>query len=97
MAMREGLALAHRLGCNNVIMESDSLETACNGDEAWWGESPAIFTDWVDLRAFIDNVSFEHCPREANESAHEIASFAFLLDLLGIGSMNPLAFSYRIL
>jgi TnpA family transposase len=36
MAMREGFALAHRLGCNNVIMESDSLETveACNGDEA---------------------------------------------------------------
>jgi hypothetical protein len=79
MAMREGLALDHRLGCNNVIMELDSLETAeaCNGDEAWWGESPTIFADWVDLRAFNDNISFKHCPIEANEVAHEIASFCF--------------------
>ncbi|XP_071676904.1 uncharacterized protein [Lolium perenne] len=27
LAMREGLALANRLGCNNVLMESDSSET----------------------------------------------------------------------
>jgi ribonuclease HI len=27
MAMREGLALANLLGCNNIIMESDSTET----------------------------------------------------------------------
>jgi hypothetical protein len=46
MSMREGLALANLLGCNNVIMEYDSLETveACSGGEAWWGESSAIFT-----------------------------------------------------
>jgi hypothetical protein len=45
MSMREGLALANLLNCNNVIMESDSLETieAYSGGEAWWGESSAIF------------------------------------------------------
>jgi ribonuclease HI len=39
MAMREGLSLANRMGCTNVIMESDSSETvdACNGTEVWWG------------------------------------------------------------
>jgi hypothetical protein len=43
--MREGLALANRLGFNNVVMESDSLETVevCTGDESWWGESSATF------------------------------------------------------
>jgi ribonuclease HI len=79
MAMREGLALANRLGCNNIIMESDSKETvdACTGSEIWWGESAAIFADCVDLAALIDKVSFKHCPREANEVAHEIASNSF--------------------
>jgi ribonuclease HI len=79
MAMREGLALANRLGCNNVIMESDSLETvdACTGADSWWGESAAIFADCVDLAALIGKVVFKHCPREANEVAHEIASNSF--------------------
>jgi hypothetical protein len=36
LAMREGLTLANRLGCNNLQTESDSIETveACSGDEA---------------------------------------------------------------
>jgi hypothetical protein len=79
MAMREGLALANRLGCNSVIMESDSLETvdACTGSETWWGESAAIFANCVDRAALIDKVSFKHCLRQANEVAHEIASNSF--------------------
>jgi ribonuclease HI len=79
LAMREGLALAHRLGFNKVIMESDSVECveACTGNEAWWGESSAIFADCVDIRSFIDDVSFKHCPREANEAAHEVARVCF--------------------
>jgi ribonuclease HI len=33
-AMREGLKLANLMGCNNIVMESDSLETveACIGE-----------------------------------------------------------------
>jgi ribonuclease HI len=79
LAMREGLALANRYGGDNVIMESDSLETvnACNGDEAWWGEESAIFADCVDLASFIDKIQYRHCPREANEVAHEIAKVCF--------------------
>jgi ribonuclease HI len=50
MAMKEGLSLANCLGCSNVIMESDSIETieACTGEETWWGEPSAIFADCVD-------------------------------------------------
>jgi hypothetical protein len=92
LAMREGLALANLLRCNNFMMESDSIETleARTRDEAWWGESSAIFADCVDLASLIDKVSFKHCPIEANKIAHEITSFCFFLDLLVIGSMNPL-------
>jgi hypothetical protein len=50
MAMREGLSLANPHGCNDVIMELDSIETieACTGVEAWWGETSAIFAYCVD-------------------------------------------------
>jgi hypothetical protein len=60
--MREGLALANRLGCNNILAETDSLETveACTGGEAWWGQSSAVFADCVDLAALIDTVQFKH-------------------------------------
>jgi ribonuclease HI len=79
MAMREGLSLVNRLGCNNVQMESDSTETveACSGTEPWWGESSAIFADCVDLASLVGNVTFQHCPREANEVAHELAMECF--------------------
>jgi hypothetical protein len=61
MAMREGLSLANHMGCTNVIMDSDSSETvdACNGIEAWWGESAAILTDCVDLASLLNSVSFQ--------------------------------------
>jgi ribonuclease HI len=44
MAMREGLVLANRLGCNGVIIESDSMEivVSCSGEEIWWGESSGM-------------------------------------------------------
>ncbi|XP_051221615.1 uncharacterized protein [Lolium perenne] len=77
MALREGLSLAHRIGCNNVIAESDSLETveACTGAEVWWGDSAAVFADCVDLMALIGSVQVQHCPREANGAAHALAKF----------------------
>jgi ribonuclease HI len=81
MAIREGLALATRLGCNDVIMKSDSMETI-HGVEAWWGESSTIFADCVDLTTLIDKVLFQHRPRELNEVAHELARDIF-------SSMNP--------
>jgi ribonuclease HI len=68
LAMREGLCLANRLGCSNVIVESDSLETiqACTGKERWWGESATTYADCVDLSSLIGNVQFKFCQREAN-------------------------------
>uniref|UniRef100_A0ACD5VYR5 Uncharacterized protein n=1 Tax=Avena sativa TaxID=4498 RepID=A0ACD5VYR5_AVESA len=77
MSMKGGLDLANRLGFNRVIMESDSLETieACNGSDKWWCESSAILADCVDLASSIGNVSYQFCPREANQVAVDIARF----------------------
>jgi ribonuclease HI len=79
MAMKEGLALASRLGVNDVIMESDLLEIvdACSGADEWWGDAPAIFVDCMDLAAGIGKVAFKHCQREANEVAHLLARNSF--------------------
>jgi ribonuclease HI len=79
-AMKEGLLLANRLGCSSIIAESDSIVTidACKGGETWWTDSAAIFADCMDHVASIGNVSFIHCPRDANKIAHELARKCFI-------------------
>jgi ribonuclease HI len=79
IAMREGLILANRRGFSSIITESDSIDTidACKGGETWWTGSAAIFVDCMDQVASIGNVSFVHCPREANKTAHELARVCF--------------------
>jgi ribonuclease HI len=80
LAMREGLALAIEVGCNNIQADSDSMDVieACSGEEAWWNESAATYADCMDMVATIGSVSFSHCPREANVVADELARFSFL-------------------
>lgn len=75
IAMREGLALANRLVCNNVLTESDLIETiqACTGEESWWGESSMVFADCIDIATMVGRVNSQHCSREANGVAHELA------------------------
>jgi ribonuclease HI len=83
IAMREGLKLANVMNCSRVQAESDSTEVidACIGVERWWDENAAIYADCVDLVILLGDVSFSHCPRDANEVAHELARFSFANDL----------------
>jgi ribonuclease HI len=80
IAMKEGLLLAISMGCNTIIAESDAIEVieACTGKEIWWNEAASIFADIVDSTTTIGEVTFKHCPREANNVAHELAKFSFL-------------------
>jgi ribonuclease HI len=79
LALKEGLTLANKLGCNSVIAESDSLETiqACSSEEHWWTDPAAIYADCIDLASSIGSVCFKHCVREANQTAHELARDSF--------------------
>ena len=79
LAMKERLRLAITMGCNNIIAESDSLETieACMGVETWWNASAAIFADCVDMASTIGSVTYRHCIREANKAVHEVARVCF--------------------
>jgi ribonuclease HI len=91
LAMRHGLELAIKLGCNRVQAESDSTEVieACNGGDQWWSEESAVFADCVDLSSSIGVVSFKHCPREANRVAHELARVAFESSSSGLWEGEP--------
>jgi ribonuclease HI len=68
MAMKEGLDLANRTGCSNIVAELDSTEIveACTREMTWFDESAAAFADCVDLATLIGQVYFKHCPREEN-------------------------------
>jgi ribonuclease HI len=69
MALKEGLALTCRLGCNAVQVESDSTDVtdAFNGTQTRWSESAAIFADCVNLASNIDSITFDHILREGNK------------------------------
>jgi hypothetical protein len=81
--MKEGLMLADRLGCHNIIAESGSSDTSetCLGSETWWNDSASIDADCVDLVASIREVTFNHRRSDANKSAHEVAKECFLNNL----------------
>jgi ribonuclease HI len=71
LAIKEGLLLAAIYGCCAIVAESDSLENieALNGSSRWWTNSAAIYADCIDLGLSIGEVSYVHCPREANKVA----------------------------
>jgi ribonuclease HI len=78
-ALREGLSAAQFLGGNQYIIQSDNSQVIDTMNDGGFSatSSAAIFDDCRILAAGYINISFEHCRREANEAAHEIARFCF--------------------
>ena len=67
------------MGCRPVIVETDSLELveAFNRKIDIWSPYTAILMDCFQIARRIGQISVLHCPREANEVAHEIARFCY--------------------
>ena len=86
LALRYGLSLAHKAGCNHLIVNSDNLEvieTMKNGGRST-RTAAAVFDDCYFLACDFPLTRFEHCFREANKVAHELAKLArFLLLVTG--------------
>jgi hypothetical protein len=61
------------------VIESDYLELveASNGVKEVWSPHSAILADCFQKASLMSEVSFQHCPREANQLAHELARHAF--------------------
>jgi isoaspartyl peptidase/L-asparaginase-like protein (Ntn-hydrolase superfamily) len=76
--LKHEVLLAHTLGCNRIIMCSDSMEvveTMRNGAHAQ-GVAADIFDDCYHLSTEFLKIQFDHEKREANAIAHELASMA---------------------
>jgi hypothetical protein len=76
----KGLSLAQFLGGNKIIIQSDNvqvIETLMNGCFSAMSFS-AIFDDCRMLSVGYRKIQFEHCNREANQVAHELARYSFI-------------------
>lgn len=79
LALLEGLKFLENLGVTRVITESDSLEIiqACNAVIEVWSPFSAILAECFMKAHSLDSVEFIHCPREANQVAHQLAKFSY--------------------
>ncbi|KAI4995506.1 hypothetical protein ZWY2020_035409 [Hordeum vulgare] len=80
IALQKGLALIEQLECSSVIIETDSLELvqAYNGVVEVWSPFTTILVDCFVKAHSIGSVSVQHCEREANSVAHNLARHAFI-------------------
>jgi hypothetical protein len=79
LALRSGLTLLEKYRCSPTIIESDNMEliNACNGREEIWAPYTAILVDCFQIAQQIGDISYQHCPREANRVAHNLARLSF--------------------
>ena len=78
MALRSGPYLAQKAGCNRLVVNSHNMEvidTMKNGGYSA-GAAAAVFDDFYFIACDFPLVRFEHCNREANKVAHELARLA---------------------
>jgi ribonuclease HI len=78
-ALLKGLEFLEQIGCSSAYIESDSLELikACNGDIEIWSPYTAVLADCFQKASAMDLVFFQHCPRDANVVAHNLAKMAY--------------------
>jgi ribonuclease HI len=78
-ALLKGLEFLEQIGCFSAYIESDSLELikACNGDIEIWSPYTAVLADCFQKASAMDLVFFQHCPRDANVVAHNLAKMAY--------------------
>jgi ribonuclease HI len=80
-SLRHGLQLIENLGCSPVNVESDCLELvdACNG-AGIWGPYTSFLADCFQICQRVGMIKVQHCPREANKVAHNLAKSCFESD-----------------
>jgi len=74
-ALKEGLCLVNQIGCSNFVLQSDCQEVIDIMNEEGFTASAAapIFGICYDLWKDLPKATMEHCDREANQVAHELA------------------------
>ena len=79
ITIRNGMFLANQIGCSRVMFESDSsfAVEAINQLDGYLGPEVAIIAECKNLMLDYEKISFNHCFREANMVADEIAKYSF--------------------
>jgi ribonuclease HI len=79
-ALKEGLNLLNQIGCRNFIVQSDCqevIDTMMDGGFTASATAP-IFEDCYNIWKDLPMATIEHCDREANQVAHELARQALV-------------------
>ena len=78
LALQKDLTLIECIRCSPVIIETDSMELcqSYNGVIEIWSPYSAILVDCFVKAHSIGSVSVQHCRREANVVAHNLAKHA---------------------
>jgi ribonuclease HI len=79
-ALLKGLEFLENLGTTSVCIESDSLQLiqACNGEVEIRSPYSAILSECFLKISIMQEISFEHCLRDANQVTHQLARNAFI-------------------
>ena len=78
-ALREGLVLAQHIAINNFVLQTDCTQVVeIMRDDGFCATAAAvIYDDCRIMWSGFDRVEVEHCHREANQVAHELARDSF--------------------
>jgi hypothetical protein len=79
-ALRDGISLAQHLGFQNFIIQSDNMQvidTMLSGGISSTS-SAAILEDYRMLSLGMRKITFQHCHRETNKVADELARHSYL-------------------
>ena len=81
--MQRGLIIVENLGCLSIVVETDSLELveAFNGVIEIWSPYTAILMECFLIARRIGQVKIQHCSREENMVAHELARQCFVSNI----------------
>ena len=92
MAMKKGLQLADSLGIHKLLVHTDCAELVKEINQGAVNSVAApILNDCFEICNNFGHVSFEHCARESNRVAHELARRA-RVDPPGVWADNPPSF-----
>jgi ribonuclease HI len=79
-ALLKGLEFLENLDTTSVCIKSDSFELiqACNGEVEIRSPYSAILSECFLKISTMQEISFEHCLRDANQVAHQLARNDFI-------------------
>ena len=74
-AVKEGPLLAQNIGSNRLVIQADSMEVVETTKEGGFSanSAAAIYDECSTIWSGFQDISIEHCSRDANCVAHELA------------------------